>query len=437
MSLRSDTNQQIAVVALDISKLEQEFSQQYMEMPPEKKLALIKARILKICEELKQKESNSKWVIVWREYGITGANKSNSVVSDEFKKIFKKEMIGITSQFPNLTIIAGSIAHEKEIKKEKLLKVKNYYREHDALILQEERLPPTTSGQQFKHHESRIDELNEERNDSNKYYTLRNTCYIFTGENEIIRHDKITPVNEMQLSSHESSIFQPGKGRNKATDISIPGASKNDKKIDIIVEICREHNFEISKHQHRNDQHKKAQIHFVISDTIPPDPDKSRGVYFIQLDSQFKPHLVVQNRNDVDNNTVRLYQNNLYSESAQLRGPLQPLYPFEKKIMDKFNHIIKRFEDLKFGIIDKEINTYLSEMTRILDNMRQRFIEYSDKNIDSAKMYDYLERVFTHPDIVNILVNAKPKNQSLLERLSSSIYDERGYIEKMKPNMKA
>ena len=121
----------IAIVALDINKNHPNFKKNISVSASEQFISF-QSYIKKTCEELKKSEPNSVWVIGWSEYGIK--HFSSRFIPNELKKIFKAYMQDLTREYPQLIIVAGTIATKKHfnkfVYKEKLEQIKEYYAEN-------------------------------------------------------------------------------------------------------------------------------------------------------------------------------------------------------------------------------------------------------------------------------------------------------------------
>ena len=110
----------IKIIALDLLN-DDLLSEDYLESLAESKLDHLIKKINQVMIEVakdKNKKIDDKIFIVWREHGITNCTNRNLTI--EFKKLFKKRLSDITSKYPNLAIIAGTIATVKNITLEKI-----------------------------------------------------------------------------------------------------------------------------------------------------------------------------------------------------------------------------------------------------------------------------------------------------------------------------
>jgi hypothetical protein len=103
----------LAVVTLDIMRNETGLVD-YRSLPFALRLEKLVKRIHDICAELKVKEPDAKWLVVWREHGIEGYGRCYA--STQEKRDFKAAMQALTDEYEQLAIIAGTIRSGKNIR---------------------------------------------------------------------------------------------------------------------------------------------------------------------------------------------------------------------------------------------------------------------------------------------------------------------------------
>lgn len=348
----------IVIVALNINRQDEDFST-FDQWPAIKKLEWLENRVIAICEDLKIKAPEAAWIICWREYGMTNGPDKRAVSSD-IKTIFKKKMLNLTQQYPNVIIVAGTLSTAKhyEAKNEKKLdSIKAYYAEH-GWIKEEELKVNLEKQQQISIQEKKITELKTTLPEAG-FDVVRNTCYVFSG-GFIWRHDKMAPMEETNENCHlQNSIFQPaGSIRNLNSLYAMRHPIKWKHSIIFQVEICREHEFGVLKKTGGS----KPLIHFILSDSTDLKLEHIHGEYTVQLDSMYKPRLILSSDEKWNEIPIHFYQSNLIKDEYTLSGPLQPVYPFEKKVLNAFDSIIPLLSGNKL---------------KIMEHIKQKFIEAS------------------------------------------------------------
>jgi len=401
---------EVVIVALDINKNDDDFLE-FDQLTAIEKIELIEKRIKAICEELETKEPSAAWILTWREYGITdGIDKR--AVSSEVKAIFKEKMINLTKQYPNLSIVAGTISTKKHFNSEqekKLDAIKEFYAEHGWMKEQESKFKESKfksdKQQQIRKEKKKIKELKTSI-PKEGFDVVRNTCYLFS-EGTIWRHDKTAPMEETEGNIDlQKAIFQPGGSvRNINSLCAVRHPVQKRTPINLGIEICREHEFAFLK---KTSQGSKPLIHFIMSDTTNLNLDHIHGEYAIQLDSTYKPRLILTKDEDLSAIPIRFYQNNLIKNENTLQGPLQPVYPFEKRVLNKLDSIIPLLG---------------GDKRKILEHIKNKFIRSSNEmGCYSVGSYDCLE------DLLN-RYRAHLKNDYVISKFS--LFREGPDLEKM------
>jgi len=320
----------IVLIALDMNKFDYD-ENKYFLLSTEEQVKLIEQRIRYICDELKNKEPDAMWIVAWREYGI--GEKRTIVPKD--KKLLKQTMQKLIQEFhPNLTIVAGTISTRKHVNDlTKLKNIKKFYDEH-SWIRERERAESTNPEHYNLDKEIKIiDDLQQLMPDTG-IDVLRNTCYVFHNQ-DTWRHDKMSPFEEEKDLLHKQTVFQPGNKKNNMPycELTHPFTQFA---VTIGTEICREHYFATL----RTKSDRKPMFHFIISASLPLIISNIYGEYALQLDSINKPRLILTRNEDFQTLPIHLYQSNMLEKNHNLSGPLQPLYPFVKSIIEKLNEII-------------------------------------------------------------------------------------------------
>jgi hypothetical protein len=269
----------VAFVAIDICSDDDNF-RQYKLQSASKKIDQIRNRIVAMCKTLKEKElkhelkSNSMWIVAWREYGITEAD--SRVITPETKLLFKKVMQELTDQYPQLTIIAGTVATQKMIDKSiaqaKIDSIKDRYAEIDKISREEIRIK---SSNEVKHHLDKVLTVEDSAIEQG-FEVIRNTCFIFPGN---YKRSKIAPFQEVNNSELPNSVFYPGRFENNIFSLPRPGSHDV---FTVGIEICREHHFNTLA----TASAEQPFLHLVLSDSIDLSPENCRASYLIHIDSQ-------------------------------------------------------------------------------------------------------------------------------------------------------
>jgi len=349
------------------------------------KIALIKQRIISACEELATKAPDSMWIVTWREYGITDGADSRSV-SSRVKISFKEEMIALTKHYPQLAILAGTISTAKQTKLIQLKTILEYYQAHRWIEELEKSSSQKTkidelkkTEQQIALHRKQIEDLltiESSESKTNVVTVIRNTCYLFIGD-KILRHDKSAPIDETGILAN--TVFQPAKGKNASPIFDIQHTVTG-QPLRLGVEICRESDFGVLRKWllEKEDSANTPLIHFIISDGINwLDWSNVCGTYCFRIDSLIKPRAILPTFVPEDKREVILYQNNLCQKIESLTGPLQALYPFEKRVLDHVNLAISWHS-----------NDHLKR--KILEFYRDAFAEAA-KSVTVNNMYQSLQ----------------------------------------------
>jgi hypothetical protein len=228
----------IIVVALNIPKVWNEYAQ----LNGMQKIELVKDNIVSICEELKKSNPNATWIIAWREYGITEGLEERSI-SSQAKNFLKDEMAALVKQYPNLRIIAGTVAtrSNKSVEKAKehfaLYSDKNIVR----IIAEKEKEDKDV---ELSSHIGRFEKILKNKDlklEGKPIQIMRNTCYIFTPVG-IQRKEKNAPYQELHEDKNVDAhtAYRVGK-ENKSINSLIKIPDVRGEGVAIGIEICREH----------------------------------------------------------------------------------------------------------------------------------------------------------------------------------------------------
>lgn len=345
----------IAIIALNMNNMDLRFID-FSHLSAEEKIVQIENRIRYICNELKTKEPHTMWLVVWREYGITAGNRA---ISTNIKHLFKKTMQQLIQEFhPNLTIIAGTVLSKKNVNDiNKLEKLKKYYTEISWIKEIENKSRYIEECIDIE--EKIIYSLKQEMLNSG-IVALRNTCYVFHNQG-IWRHDKTAPIREYSRSLdllRTHTLFQPGNKTNNNPYLELIHPI-TESPVAIGIEICREHVFSTLK----KNAYKKSLLHIIMSDSVSINLDNIWGDYVLHLDSLCKPRLILMKNEDSNQLPIHLYQSNILDKNHHLSNPLQPLYPFVRRIADKFDELILQSTNETKELVHKFLLNLLKNRT--------------------------------------------------------------------------
>jgi hypothetical protein len=340
-------NPRTVIVAFDIKKTDASFGA-YDQLSAKDKILLVAKKIRETCEALRNKEPQAKLYFAWREYGIT--EKNSRFVSPETNDFFKKTMLELNSEFPNLTIVSGTMATREHVAGDeyqtRLDQIEKDYEQHQWIRAKEEASGAHQS--QIVLELKKIDEL-KKSNQSSGINFVRNTCSIFRG-GDIWEHDKTVPF--METKDHdqkqERKESASSDGLENLASIFQPGNDKNSSPMhdEVGVEICREHMFGVlSRACEQSVDEKKSntpQIHFIVSDHVKLNLNNIRGDFVVQLDGVNDASLMATAESKKN---VVLYQVNLLDKALTLKGPMQPFHPVSLKIINILNKAIIQFPE--------------------------------------------------------------------------------------------
>lgn len=333
----------IVVIALNIPK----GCDEYDRLNGMQKIELLKANIANICEELNESDPNAIWIIAWREYGITEGPGERSI-SSETKKFLKQEMQAFVKQYPNLRIVAGTVATRSN----KSLRKANehfllYSEKNIARIVAEKE--QEDDDVEFSNHVARFEKIlkNKELKPEEKpIQIIRNTCYIFTPEG-VQRKEKNAPLQELAEDKNVDTFtaYRVGKENKSINPIIIIHDGKGES-VALGIEICREHSFGFLKNYVEDKKASIPLIHLVESDSIKLSSENFCGYYVIQLDSVFSPKLIIPNPLIISKSfpEVMLYSTDLSlkKQKKETLVSVPVLYPFECQVLNLFDQCISK-----------------------------------------------------------------------------------------------
>ncbi|HHT0595075.1 TPA: hypothetical protein ACTXXA_003729 [Legionella anisa] len=342
--------QKTVVVALDICKYSENFGE-YSRLSTLKKTDLVNQSIRNVCNNLSKTHPMDKWIISWREYGV-----SDESISDVDKKIFESTIQNLCKEFPNLLIISGNIKTRKEINLEKAKEIHALYDSYQYLAEIEEQQTKNADKHYIKKEREKINSAIESAS-TQPILAVRSTAFLFNAEGTR-KHDKLAPTDE----AGKTEIHHPAKEKNKAFFFRFGNET-------IGIEICREHHFGLLRKEGEALGIKKPLFHFVLSDTIALNLNNAFGKFIVHIDSLEEPTLILSPGQTL--NDVVFYVYDLLSNNPQLVEK-EAVYPFKYKFLDEIEKVKNKFSN------DPRFNHFKEETKKV---------EITNINID-AEQYD-------------------------------------------------
>lgn len=407
----------IAIVCLDLNESHLKFND-YNGLSAVAKIKKIAEHIRLCCIQLLETHQSAMWIVALREHAITDANSKFISVKD--KKFLKSVMLEITSEFPNLTIIAGTVITKKhfsgDVLQNKLANIQLSYDEQKG-IDEEEKTGGIERDYQISLHRNKVLEVDIQDKGVD---VLRHTTYVFSA-GEIKRHDKTIPFNEFiekDMLTHSSAIFSPGKITTRDPYISLTHPITK-VPINIGIEICREHSFGVLQAASKN--RAKPTIHFLLSDSIHFKVDKVHGEYLVQLDSMYESKLI-QTETPSGASRCELLQMDMLDRNPHLINRSKIHRPFESK----FKNILHKANIHENGNPEMydELNVIMNckitliEMMRLLYDWLKKYLPRKKPESSlffSAKddEYIHLRKELTHIILVELFLQHKVDDRLL------------------------
>lgn len=263
----------------------------FKKLSPEDQIKRLSDHITHICRALEAMEATRKisyqsWLVILPEYVITKSDGGYyyNIISSDIKKIFKEEMKSLSSIFPKLTIIAGSVAttktlsHDTKLLYERLEAIEAYY-ECATKIIGLNNLSALQRG--F------IGGLRALMEDiPHEISIVRNTVYKFSGgDNEFSEESyvKSFPASTELLGTEcmDTSVYQPGS---KKSSPYFHLSSVDEACIPIGIEVCLEHNEGVLRHRAMQDAIPMMPLHVIVSNTTPINLKNLYGEQVLQVD---------------------------------------------------------------------------------------------------------------------------------------------------------
>jgi hypothetical protein len=326
---------------------------QYNELNGDQKAEFFSHHISVLCEEeLMVSDPNATWIVVLREYAISESPTERAITS-RTKKILKDKMAALVEKYPNLRIIAGTVATRSH---KSVGKAKEHFQLYSnkrimQLIEEDQKEKEPEFPNYISQFKKILDKNQDQKLDEKPIQMMRNTCYIFSPEG-VQRRDKNAPFQELRYDKNVDDLtaYRVGK-ENKSMSPFITIQDLKGEDIALGIEICREHTFGFLK---QYDKEKKATfpiIHFILSDILKLDANYFFGSYVIQLDTQFSPKLITPDPSLISKALpeVVLYSSDLWVKQLKkhrtMLVPIEPLYPFQCKILKVFDECLSKWSD--------------------------------------------------------------------------------------------
>ncbi len=374
---------QLVVVALDLNVHDN--IDAYDGLSVRKKTRLLTEYISNTYEVLHKQHPEALCVFVWREYGITRLvsqeSKSEEPTISRFIPVedaidFNMSMINLTAHNRDLIVIGSMAVTEifdsQSYHTKKLPELIKAYEEH-AILRHNESKSTREAEQQFDYHLKQLEKT--KTGDYPQGITVvRNVCFGFQ-QGDKFEHCKTTPYYETKDQNGVAlpdAVFEPGHGKTNHPIFDFVDP-KTKQLVPIIVQLCREQDVANESMAQRVATLKtRPLLHLVLSYGANLRPDRIHGQYAIPVDGANRPKLLLTEPL-TEAPAVMLYQLNLLEKKPRLTGPLQPLYPFEKQVLD---------------MLDQALAQYPSKesISKPLKELRAVFIE-SSKSIDNTAMY--------------------------------------------------
>lgn len=456
----------IIVVALDINKQDNLFSS-FQELAPNVQLKMLLMAIEQVAKELSVTQPNAKWIVAWREYGITGmmgprsSGETCRSISKEIKDNLKNELTQLTAKYPQLTIVAGSVLKRRPKKVEALDKIKDFYksqkpiRDKETHLAAMQRLPKDIdSVQQLARHEQQVDEVIAQTKpnciqeaelkvtdiekaelkvaDSKQEVegpfavdvpetgqvnspipprqvevnVLSNIVYVFQKGQVIGQHAKIAPFEETSKEPKHAndSVFQPGSKKNNAL-VDIGDG------IVLIIDICREHSLKAAEEDIKKymasakKEDKMTCLYFILSDSVVLEP---ANIYKNPAPKHiFHLDSKFPPRNIENQFALPTKEQVIFFQKDVLDSKSKLIGPLEPVAIFE-QSIVKEFDNLLSKLQDN------SPKKAYIEKLKADFLKEANSML-SGPAYDVLEKALTDRKIIEFL----EKEEGAVATLSS------------------
>lgn len=387
----------VDVIVLNILHTDKEY-QAYTRLTAEEKIDKISKAIINTINELKLKncETNSLKIFVWREYGIS--NKDSRFCDINVSNQLKNKMLEITTENKDVCIIAGTIATKKHFDNFTIIdkeKVKDAYKHPflQRIVKLEKKInyQTNTNNSTISEHEKNANDL-----DLTKGVTIvKNTCNVIY-QDKTYKHGKLFPYfetkDEHEVNPPENIAFRPSKGNTVNPFFKITHPETGDE-ITFVVEICAEHPLGYTKELIKRNIIERPHIHFVASASSPTFPKNVSADYYIQADIHYQTPLLT-NGNDTDID-LTLYKVNILNPEFSLESKPSNERIYKLEAMEYIDSIMyayhgkkdlfsiamyQRFFNLKselieIAIIGKGQEHYIKALQKVLGELNDHFDE--------------------------------------------------------------
>ncbi len=252
----------------------------YYRMSHEEQIDALAEAIRDAYEQAKSNHPLSEVIIAWRENGVGNRPlQINDFLSLDTKDYFFRVMENLTKENDDLTLIAGTIATDKEKPISNIKKLVNRYDENFNL------LGGDRNTNQWELHKSSITSLHqifEQNTNLNEFYNqVTNTAYFFKGGKKIGKHQKYEPHEEIdfEFQNEEMQPYAFKVGR------QVGNLEINGKKI--LLQICKEHYTTTQSRLEFFGLNERKDVQLILSDSVPYNRDHTNAAVRIHLDTNF------------------------------------------------------------------------------------------------------------------------------------------------------
>ncbi|MEO8401393.1 MAG: hypothetical protein ABI597_06280 [Gammaproteobacteria bacterium] len=356
----------LAIVVLNKQRAHKFYSR-YFSLSAKDQIDNLFFSIEKACEELAVKAPDSTWIITACEYVI------DKQLDNKLKKYFKNGLANIIQKFPKLIIIPGTISseHRYDLTQDKsklLAKLKKMDDSYDTLMKTNGYIYSATLARHTKETLRKIQNNRIDPRIGSEYKIYSNNCYRIQNSN-MSHIQKFKKTNTLAMDAHNTEPF--------LCEAGTESHFFKFEELEVGVEVCADHATAIVLEEGRN--RIRPLIHFLLSDYVSVLAERIFGDLFVQANTRTYPRLIV-NHPDAQSQPVHLYQMDILDRDSHLKGPFEPLYPFEFRVNDKLNETIVRLAETSW---EREL----------LEDFSNRFKSENIKSIteDKAPPYDWLE----------------------------------------------
>lgn len=402
----------VDVIRLNLFNSDKEYKA-YKKLTAEEKISRISDAILQNIEELKIKNGNtaSLKLVVWREYGISNAN--SKFCDIDISNKLRDKMLEITKLHSDVCIIAGTIATKKHFNnytikdKESIKEAYNHPLLQKMIILEKiHNLKASKTANTVGEHVKNANDL-----DLKKGVTIvKNTCNIIY-QNKTYKHGKLFPYFETKerknADTPENTAFRPSKSTSNPYFKIIHPETGDE--VSIAIEICAEHPVGYVKELLIKNIIEKPDIHIIVSASTKMYFENICADYCIHADIRFQTPLLT-NGNNPDIN-LALYESNILKSKFTLENKPSDARIYKLELMEYIYSIIKKYGDNN--------DLFSSTINNRFINLQSRLIEINKMGGGQEEFIKALEDTLDNlnTDYENVNPQSKP-----LEKTSSKFF---------------